>query len=451
MRAAVWVRVCFFVVLSCAFASAAFAGTVTGTVTNGTTGKPAAGVDVILIQLQGTMQPVAQTKTDAGGRYQLDNPALGNGPMLIRAVYRGVNYHEPAVPGKTTVDIQVFEPTEKSSAFTVTARAIILQPGEAELEIDEEYLISNKSQPPVAYYKPGGSFEFSIPADAQMGDVAVVGTSGMPVKQAPIDKGKNTQAVDYPFRPGDSSVRLSYKVPYPGNATALKFSSPYSIGRVAVFAPPAMHVSGDGFNQAGQQSGFTVYMKDSVAANKLETVAISGTGPMPQADSAANGQSASGDNTENPAVNSRAGTSGPSPVASLTTMPARLDSVRWYVVGGFAAVFALGLIYIWLQPRVAIEGTPGEVAAAPIASLLKPPKVTVARAAPAPSQDRSLAAPGNGSATRNLDREVHGSLDQLKDVLFKLELRREAGTITEQEYISERDRVQAVLRDLVKG
>ncbi len=55
-------------------AAPAFAGTVTGTVTNGTTGKPAAGVDVILIQLQGTMKPVATTKTDAEGHYSFDNP-----------------------------------------------------------------------------------------------------------------------------------------------------------------------------------------------------------------------------------------------------------------------------------------------------------------------------------------------------------------------------------------
>src|SRR5215472_16213260 len=164
--------------------SLSFAGTVTGTVTNATTGKPASGVDVILIQLQGTMVPVAQTKTDATGHYKLDNPALGNGPMLLRAVYRGVNYHEPATPGKATVDIEVFEPTEKPNAFSVTARAIILEPSGSDLIVNEEYLITNKTQPPVAFYKPSDSFEFSMPADAELGDVAVVGTSGMPVKQA---------------------------------------------------------------------------------------------------------------------------------------------------------------------------------------------------------------------------------------------------------------------------
>ena len=58
-------------------APAAHAGTVTGTVRNGTTGKSASGVEVILIQLQGGMQPVANTKTDAHGHYSFDNPALG--------------------------------------------------------------------------------------------------------------------------------------------------------------------------------------------------------------------------------------------------------------------------------------------------------------------------------------------------------------------------------------
>jgi len=448
MRARSWLRLFLLSALPCFLASVSFAGTVSGTVTNGTTGKPAAGVDVILIQLQGTMQPVAQTKTDASGHYELDHPTLGNGPMLIRAVYRGVNYHEPATPGKTTVDIEVFEPTEKLSAFTVTARAIILDPSGSDLVVDEEYLISNKTQPPVAYYRPGGSFEFALPAGAELGEVQVVGTSGMPVKQAPIDKGKNVVAVDYPFRPGDSSIRLSYKIPYLGNAASVKFTSPYTINRVAFFAPPGMQVTGNGFAQAGQQQGFNVFMHDSIAANALTAVSISGTGTMPQAQSA-DAAGGVGDETENPSVNSRADSGAPTPAANITTLPARLDSVRWYVVGGFAAIFALGLFYIWRQPQVAVAAASPETApaATPKAAESQP-------APPAPSANPKQAIPSranNGGASANLDREVRGSLDELKDVLFRLELRREAGTITEEEYTSERDRVQQVLRDLVKG
>ena len=51
------------------FARTTFAGTLDGTVKNGTNGKLATGADVILIQLQGGMQPVANTKTDAQGHF----------------------------------------------------------------------------------------------------------------------------------------------------------------------------------------------------------------------------------------------------------------------------------------------------------------------------------------------------------------------------------------------
>ena len=75
----------------------AAAGTVKGTVTNGTTGKIAVGVDVILIELQGGMQTVANTKTDDKGEYHFTYPQLGTSPMLIRVVYKGVNYHQPCL------------------------------------------------------------------------------------------------------------------------------------------------------------------------------------------------------------------------------------------------------------------------------------------------------------------------------------------------------------------
>jgi hypothetical protein len=417
-------------------ASSAFAGTITGTVTNGTTGKPAAGVDVILIQLQGTMRPVANTKTDAEGRYSFDNPGLGAGPMLIRAVYRGVNYHEPATPGKTTVDVQVFEPTDKASAFTVTAHAIILQPSGSDLVVGEEYNISNKTQPPVAYYRPGGSFMFALPDGAHLTDVSVVGTSGMPVVQSPIDKGSNEEAVEYPFRPGDSVVRISYHVPYPGNQANLRFMSYYSADRLAFFAPPSVHFTGAGFVPGGDAQGFSVYMRESVAAKTPIAVSVSGTAPPPAADNGGSTNAAGGDDSQNPSVNSHSDSGEETPAASLTTLPARLDSLKWILVVGFAALFALGLIYVLRQPEMAVAAAPNEMAAP-----LTPPKNVAGDAAGS----------AGAASAQNVGHEVRSSLDQLKDSLFRLELRREAGTIAEDDYVRERDRVQKTLRDLVKG
>ena len=424
-------------------ASPALAGTVTGTVRNGTTGKPAAGVEMILIQLQGTMQPVANTTTDADGHYKFDNPGLGAGPMLIRAVYRGVNYHEPATPDKTTVDVEVFEPTDKPSAFAVTVHAIIFQPTGSDLTITEEYNISNKTSPPLAYYRADGSFIFSLPEGAKLTNISAVGSSGMPVVQSPIDKGQNQQAIAFPFRPGDSQVSLSYRVPYPSNQANLHFASRYAVEHLGLFAPPSVQVSGGGFIAAGQAQGFSAYTRDSVAANTPVSVSVSGTAPppAPTQDGAAAGN-APADDSQNPSVNSRIDTGNEAPVASVTTLPARLDSLKWILVAGFVALFLLGLIFVSRQPQAVVST---EALSVSIPAVALPP------ARPTLAGQPALYGSSAASASAELDREVRGSLDELKDILFRLELRREAGTITEPDYARERDRVQKALRDLVKG
>ncbi len=427
----------------------AFAGTVTGLVTNGTTGKPAVGVDMILIQLQGTMKPVANTKTDATGHYAFDNPGLGTGPMLIRAVYRGVNYHEPATPDKTTVDVTVYEPTDKASAISVTVHAIIVQPNGSDLNVTEEFNISNKTQPPLAYYRADGSFIFSLPAGAELGNISAGGQSGMPVVQTAIDKGKNEKAIAYSFRPGDSAVSLTYKMPYPGNQASFRATSPYAVEHLGVFAPPSVQVAGGGFTPKGQTEGFNAYTRDTVAANTPVAFSVSGTAPPPAQDANAGplgGQSGGPvDDSQNPSVNSRIETGGNAvPVASVTTLPARLDDLKWILVGGFGVLFLLGLIFLARQPQAAI-------AAADAASAQPPSFPMPAAIASPPPPSAAPAATAATDVAANLDREVRGSLDELKDMLFRLELRREAGTINEFDYTTARERIQKALRDLVKG
>jgi hypothetical protein len=421
----------------------ALAGTVSGTVTNGTSGKPAAGVDVILIQLQGGMQPVANTKTDANGRYTFENPGLGAGaPMLIRVVYRGVNYHEPVPPGKATADVKVFEPTDKPSAFTVTNHAVIVQPNGSDLMVGEEYSIENKTQPPVAFYRADGSFDFSIPDGADFNQASAWGSAGMPVVQGTIDKGKNKMAIAFAFRPGESGVRISYKVPYPGNQVILKNVSSYATERLIIAAPPSVQISGDGITPAGQDQGFSVYTRTGVAAGTPLAITISGSAPMPAANQGANtnGAPPAGDNSANASVNSRLESSGAeaTAAATTTTVPARLDSLKWILVGGFASIFALGFIYLLRRPQV-MAPTNGDS-----------PAVAAVQANPTYSR-ASKAAPVAAETVAEVTRAVKGSLDELKDSLFRLELRRQAGTITEDDYERERRQMEKVLRDLVRG
>ncbi len=70
-----------------------------------------------------------------------------------------------------------------------------------------------------------------------------------------------------------------------------------------------------------------------------------------------------------------------------------------------------------------------------------------------PTWDKAPAVtPTNGtSSLAELDAAIGTSLDALKERLFRLELRHQAGTISEAEYAQERARAEKVLRDLVRG
>lgn len=80
-----------------ASASSLFAATLTGKITNGTTNKPAAGDEVILIKLAAGMEEVGHAKTDAAGKFSFTFADAAS-PHLVRAVHQGVTYHQPAPP-----------------------------------------------------------------------------------------------------------------------------------------------------------------------------------------------------------------------------------------------------------------------------------------------------------------------------------------------------------------
>jgi hypothetical protein len=437
------------------FANSAAAGTVTGVVHNGTDGSLAGGVDVILIQLQGGMEPVANTKSDAKGNYKFDNPAIGQQPMLIRAVYHGVMFHQPLTPGRNTVDVTVFEPSTDPKIMNMGSRVIVFQPNGSMLLVGEEYALQNQSQPPKAYFSAKGDFEFQIPEGAQVSQVSTWGPSRMPVVQGTMDRGKGHYAIAYAFQPGENGVRLSYQIPYPSNHADVRLTSPYAVSRVMLVAAPTVQLSSPGFTSAGNEQGFNLYTRDSVPAGLPFDISISGTAPPPTASSDGDQQGSDQD----PEVNSRAGT------ATVQALPNRLDSLRWIIIGGFAALFALGVLILWrtpgaLAPQAAGAGdlpVPAATSAGPrkrkaVPSAPTQPAAAAPVSSPTSSSYKSAAVASAPAADLpGIERDVQDSLDGLKDRLFRLELRRQAGTISEEEYARERARTEQILRELVRG
>jgi len=420
--------------------TSARAGTVRGTVKNGTTGKAAAGVELTLVQLQGGMQEVAHAKSGAQGEFTFDNPGLGAQPMLVRAVYHGINFNQAVPPGSSSVQVDIYEASKDAKTINVPSHVVIFQPNGSTLIVGEEYQIENKSQPPQAFFRTDGSFNFALPEKAALQQVAAAGPAGMPVVQLPIDKKNNHYAIAFAFRPGESSVRYSYELPYDGNTATIKIPTVYPGGRLLVVAPPSVQVSGDGLAPGGQEQGMSLYGRQDVPAGTLVAISISGTAPPPSASSGAEqgqqGRDAQQGGGESAGVN-------------IQSVPGRLDVLKWPLILGFVVVFGLGAILLARKPVVAVAGgvaADEEVAAAK-------PKKSKSSAAPAPSPTSDpTTTPSNGPASlAEVDAAIGTSLDALKERLFRLELRRQAGTISEAEYTQERARAEKVLRDLVRG
>jgi hypothetical protein len=190
------------------------AATITGTVTDGTTHKPAAGDDVVLIALTQKMQEVARTKADAKGRYSIQTP--DDGMHLIRVDHQKAAYFQPAPPGTTSIDVQVYDVAATVPGITTEANVFRAETPPLGLRVTQSYFIKNDSTPPRTQFSPR-SYEIYLPEGAQIQGAAAMGPGGMPVSSSPIPLGDpNHYAFVFPLRPGETQFQLSYSLPYSG-------------------------------------------------------------------------------------------------------------------------------------------------------------------------------------------------------------------------------------------
>ncbi len=424
-------RIFLFLFAAFFLSIAAHAGTVHGTVINRTTGKPAPGIPVTLLNPTAGMVEVGSATSDAQGQFTVTSDAIGMGPILIRATFHDNSFNTFLPPGRPEVEVEIYETTKDPKSITPDSHIIIFQPNGDKLIGAEEYHVQNNSNPPVAYFRTEGNFDFAIPDNAKLQQVSTISSLGVAVPQASIDKGKGRFAIAYPFRPGETSIRLSYELAYPGNAATVKLPAAYSGLKMLVVAPPGVTVSGDGLSPAGQEQGMMVYTHEPLAAKASLTVQLSGVGSPQAAEAGSDQGQQSGQEG-----NSRA------QEENIQAVPGRLDDFKWILMIGLAALFALGALLLSRKQVIVATGTGADLEDAPP----KPRKQSakVAKSAPAAATPPAI-------TVADVNAQVNASLDSLKDAIFRLELRKQAGTISAEEYAQERARVEKLLRDLVHG
>jgi hypothetical protein len=194
--------------------------------------------------------------------------------------------------------------------------------------------------------------------------------------------------------------------------------------RLLLVAPPGVTLTGDGVSAAGQEQGMNVFLHDPLTAKGSLTISVSGVA-SPQAADASGGQMGQ----QGQEGNSRTGGEGQGQQVSLA--PPRIDDLKWPLVGGLVALFALGALLLSRKQVVVAQAPDVE-------------------SAPAPASKKASKAKKAEAAVDNVKETVNASLDSLKEDVFRLELRKQAGTISEEEYAREKSRVEKLLRDLVR-
>ena len=280
--------------LACGLAITLLLGSATaqsasGTVTNKTTGKPAAGDVVVLLKLAQGMQELTTSKTDAKGHFTLNIPADEVSSMhLVRVTHDGANYFSPLPPGSKTVDIDVYTAAKELENVVISEDVMQIQTSAdgASLTVTEHFLVRNDSQPQRTLFSDH-PFELYLPAGAVVDGAAAKAPGGMAVEQPLKPMGDpNHFTLVFPIRPGDTEFNVWYKIPYK-NSFTFQPRPTLPVEALGIMMPRSMTFkagTGVDFKSVTEQVGgkAQAYLAQSVKPSQPLSFTVTGKGQLPR-------------------------------------------------------------------------------------------------------------------------------------------------------------------------
>jgi len=410
---------------------AAKAGTIHGTVTDMTNGRPASGDKVSLLSLAGALDEVGTTKTDGQGRFTLTTPS--EAPYLIKVEHEKGSYFKNVPPGTTQADITVYDVATKVDGVSTEADVMRVEAENGQLRVTENYFVKNVSSPPRTQSSEH-TYEVVIPADATLEGAATTGPSNMPIAATPDPVSpKGHYAFSFPIRPneGENGTRfqLTYHVAYSGS---YKFSPKLlqATDNVAIMLPKSMKFepgAGTSYQTVPDDVNAQTFLMRGVKPGQPLEFTVSGTGAFPRdtqagaADGSGGPQAGPQGSADNAAPNGPGGAPGGGLGNPIAT-PDPIDKYKYWILGALALVLAGAAAFLLRKPA-------GAAAPAPVA----------AGAVAVDTQAVAFTAPTGRSKSQLL-------LEALKEELFAIESEKIAGKLSSEEYTEAKLALETVLR-----
>ena len=400
--------------------SLAQAATITGTVTDKTTGKPAVGDTVVLVDVQAGMNEAAKATTDTHGHYSLNEP--GSSPYLVRVTHQGAGYFIAAPQGSGPGDITVYDVAAKVDGVGIDEDVIgIVDSTNGQLRVVERYAVHNASSPPRTQWSPR-TFEIVLPDGAVVDSVSGQRPGGLTttIKLDP-DGPKGHYSFNFPIQPDDADkgtlFQLEYELPYSGKLT---FHPQVSIPArtVWVMLPKSMTFTanaGSNFQSSPQDPAFQTFVARNALPGKALEFTVSGSGSLPRDDQSAQGSQEAASGMGAQEGGQQASAVGAQPgggIGNPINTPDPLSKYKGWILGGLALLMVVTAAFLLRKPAAV---------AAFDAGVAQPPAAKSA-----------------------------ALLNVLKEELFALESEKIAGTLSQDEYAKLKAALDTVLKRALK-
>jgi hypothetical protein len=313
--------------------------TLQGRLVNGTTGMPAGNQRVELLTIGQGMNSNAEATTASNGSFQFSLQADSSSPhWLLRAIHQGVNYNLSVSPSQDLsqpVTLTIYETTDSAANITVSLPLMLAQASGNLLYVQQQYLLTNSTQPKRTFASAGGTFAFDTPERDLLDElsVSVVGLAGIPLPQEPTPRQEGGFRINYPMKPGANEVRVSYKVKFASNQRDFKHKLAYGSEPTRILVLPAsLQVSGPGIQASGSDSRTqaAVYQTSSIAKGGMLQFKLVGDAPQVSDE----GEHRPGDGHDHD-----------EPQVQVVRLPNPVFEQRFFILGGFGALFTAAILF----------------------------------------------------------------------------------------------------------